>query len=75
MALSAGDSVALSGELSVKVFTPQNGEPRPSLDLLAHGVLTEYHVARKRKAAAQEARSNRSAVPFDDDLQGMPRER
>ena len=50
LALSAGDAVALSGELTPKVYTPPGGEPRPSLDLLAHAVLTPYHVARKRKA-------------------------
>lgn len=55
LVLSDGDSVALAGELTPKVYTPQNGEPRPSLDLLAHAVLTEYHVARKRKAM-QDAR-------------------
>ena len=50
LALSEGDAVAITGELTPKVYTPQNGEPRPSLDLLAHAVLTEYHVARRRKA-------------------------
>lgn len=64
LALSDGDSVALAGELTPKVYTPQNGEPRASLDLLAHAVLTEYHVARKRKAV-QAAGADR---PFDDDL-------
>ncbi|MGH8290610.1 MAG: single-stranded DNA-binding protein [Steroidobacteraceae bacterium] len=50
LALEAGDAVTLAGELTPKVYTPASGEPRPSLDLLAHAVLTEYHVARKRKA-------------------------
>jgi hypothetical protein len=66
-ALSAGDSVAISGEASIKVFTPANGEPRPSVDLLAHSVLTEYHVARKRKAV-QEARAGDGRLPLDDDV-------
>lgn len=56
LSLAEGDSVALAGELTPKVWTPKaGGEPRPSLDLLVHQVLTEYHVARKRKAM-QEAR-------------------
>jgi single-stranded DNA-binding protein len=55
LALSEGDSVALSGELTPKVYTPANGEPRPSLDLLAHSVLTGYHVNRKRQAMSPEA--------------------
>ena len=66
LALQDGDSVALAGELTPKVYSPQNGEPRPSLDLLAHAVLTEYAVARKRKAV-QGARSGHD-LPFNDDL-------
>jgi hypothetical protein len=50
LALSDGDSLALAGELTPKVYVPASGAPRPSLDLLAHAVLTEYHVARKRQA-------------------------
>jgi len=51
LALAEGDSVALAGELTPKVWQPKDGgEPRPSLDLCVHAVLTEYHVARKRKA-------------------------
>jgi single-stranded DNA-binding protein len=55
LALGEGDSVALSGELTPRVYTPQNGEPRPSLDLLAHAVPSEYHVMRKRQAVREEA--------------------
>ena len=54
LALEDGDAVALAGELTPKIYTPRDGgEPRPSIDLLAHRVLTEYHVARKRKAVAE----------------------
>lgn len=77
LALEDGDSVALAGELTPKVYTPRDGgEPRPSLDLVAHRVLTEYHVTRKRKAMA-EAKSSERAQPatqgpippeFDDAL-------
>jgi single-stranded DNA-binding protein len=66
LALSDGDSVALAGELTPKVYTPQGGEPRPSLDLLAHAVISPYNVARKRKAG----RGEDTALPFDDDLPG-----
>lgn len=52
MALGDGDSVSLSGALSPKVWTDRNGEARPSLDLVAHAVLTTYHVTRKRKAVS-----------------------
>jgi single-stranded DNA-binding protein len=55
LALTEGDSVALSGELTPKVWTDKNGEARPSLDLVAHAVLTAYHVTRKRLAVRAEA--------------------
>jgi hypothetical protein len=45
MALDAGDSVSLSG-----VLTPKVWQGKPALDLVAHGVMTAYHVTRKRKA-------------------------
>lgn len=54
LALSDGDSVALAGELTPKVYTPANGDPRASLDLLTHAVLTEYHVIRRRQAMNRE---------------------
>ena len=50
LALEPGDSVALVGELTPKVWTDRHGEPRMQVDLVAHSVLTAYHVARKRKA-------------------------
>jgi single-stranded DNA-binding protein len=52
LALQEGDSAALAGELKVSVYSDKNGEARPSLDLTAHAVLTEYHVQRKRKVVA-----------------------
>lgn len=50
LALLAGDAVALAGELTPKVWTPADGEPRASADMKAHGLLTPYHVTRRRKA-------------------------
>jgi single-stranded DNA-binding protein len=40
LALSDGNSVALAGELTPKVYTDKEGNARPSVDLLAHRVLT-----------------------------------
>ncbi|NIF78890.1 single-stranded DNA-binding protein [Paraburkholderia sp. Cy-641] len=54
MALDDGDSVALSGVLTPKVWTDKNGEARPALDMVAHGVLTAYHVQRRRRAMQSE---------------------
>jgi single-stranded DNA-binding protein len=50
LALSDHDSVAIAGELTPKVWTDKEGTARPSLDLVAHQVTTEYHVSRKRQA-------------------------
>lgn len=50
LALADGDSVALSGSLSLKTWTDNDGGARPGLDLVAHQVLTPYHVTRKRRA-------------------------
>lgn len=52
LALDDGDSVALTGTLTPKVWVDREGVAKPSLDLVAHGVLTAYHVTRKRKAVA-----------------------
>lgn len=52
LALDDGDSVSLSGTLTPKVWIPPQGEPRASLDMVAHAVMTAYHVQRKRKAVA-----------------------
>lgn len=68
LALADGDSAAISGELTPKVYTDKEGNARPSLDLLAHAVLTEYHVARKRKAMLPEPSQDR---PFSDELPDM----
>ena len=52
LALGDGDAVAIAGELKLGAYTDKEGTPRPSADLTAHQVLTEYHVARKRKAVS-----------------------
>lgn len=53
LALQDGDAVALSGSLTPKVWEAKDGA-RPVLDMVAHGVLTAYHVSRKRKAIQGE---------------------
>ena len=77
LALSDGDSVALSGSLTPKVWTDREGNTRPALDLVAHQVLTAYHVTRKRAAVrpptAPEKPSHdawRAAAPHDRSNQG-----
>jgi single-stranded DNA-binding protein len=69
LALDDGDSVALSGALTPKVWTDKRGNAHPALDLVAHGVLTAYHVSRKRRAAQGEAKSDQHGcgATFADD--------
>lgn len=55
LALGDGDSVALTGSLTPKTWTDKEGNTRPALDLVAHQVLTTYHVTRKRTAMHQSA--------------------
>lgn len=50
LALGDGESVAVSGELTPKVWANREGQTKPALDLVAHAVITPYHVTRKRKA-------------------------
>jgi single-stranded DNA-binding protein len=50
LALDDGEPVALSGSLTPKVWTDKEGQPRAALDMVAHQVLTTYHVTRKRAA-------------------------
>ncbi len=49
LALEDGDSVAMSGSLTPKVYQDKAGDVRPTLDLVCHAVLTSYHVQRKRQ--------------------------
>ncbi|MFC0128667.1 single-stranded DNA-binding protein [Ralstonia solanacearum] len=55
LALGDGDSVSLSGTLTPKVWTDKNGDAHPALDMVAHAILTAYHVKRKRHAAQHQA--------------------
>jgi single-stranded DNA-binding protein len=67
LALGDGDSVALAGSLTPKVWTDKDGNSRPAVDLVAHKLLTAYHVTRKRNAV-QKPLGQRQAPDFDDDL-------
>lgn len=55
LALDEGDTLAVSGALTPKVWTDKQGNTRPALDLVASQVLTVYHVDRKRAAIAGAA--------------------
>ena len=77
MALNQGDSVALSGTIKPGVWTDNQGNTKPTLDMTAALVLTPYHVSRKRRAVAkddsQDSKAPKTAAmpvqpDFDDDL-------
>lgn len=53
LALGDGDSVALSGAMTVGSYEARDGTTRISIKLVASAVLTPYHVKRKREAVAQ----------------------
>jgi single-stranded DNA-binding protein len=47
LSLDEGDSVALAGSLTPRVWTDKQGAARPSLDMVAHQVLSAYDMGRK----------------------------
>jgi len=55
LALDEGDTLAVSGALSPKVWTDKQGNTRPALDMVASQVQTVYQVGRKRAATADPA--------------------
>ena len=50
LVLGDGDAVALSGSLTPRVWTDKQGKHRPALDMVAHQVLTAYHLGQRRAA-------------------------
>ena len=62
LALGAGEPVHLAGQLTPKVWTPTNGEPRPVLDLVATACLTAYAVQKRREASKPAKAPNRAAT-------------
>jgi single-stranded DNA-binding protein len=67
LALGDGDSVAMAGTLTPKVWTDKQGNTRPTLDIVAAQVLTSYHVTRKRKAITNEGHQGDDDFPHSDD--------
>lgn len=54
LALDEGDTLAVAGALTPKVWTDKQGNTRPALDMVASQVLTVYQVDRKRAAQDDE---------------------
>ena len=67
LALADGDSVALAGSITPRVWTDKQGNSRPSLDMVAAQVLTTYHVNKKRRATRPQGDSQHEQhSPMDD---------
>lgn len=69
-ALDDGDSVSMAGTLTPRAWNNRSGEARPALDMVLHGLLTAYHVTRKRQAVRPDSQRNEPAEDFPPD--GMP---
>lgn len=69
LALDDGDSIALSGALTPKVWTDRQGNTRPAVDLIAHAMLTAYDVTRKRKGTPARSVSHVQEEDFGDERQ------
>lgn len=67
LALDDGDSVSISGALTPKAWTDRSGEVKPSLDIVAHAVLTTYHVTRKRQVVNGKQTSTQAKDTAGDD--------
>ena len=74
LALGDGDSVAMSGSLTPKVWTDKEGNTRPALDLVAHQVLTTYHVTRKRTAMQRDCNVSGNAPATAATAHGRPKD-
>ncbi len=66
LALVAGDSLAVAGSITPKVWTDRDGHHRPALDMVVSRVLTAYHVTHKRRAMQQGGGPQTRQQPMDD---------
>lgn len=73
LALDDGDSVALSGSLTPKVWSPSNGgSPRAGLDLVAGAIITSYHVKRKRETVQGKVADSDRGQSYRDAYLPLP---
>lgn len=68
LSLGKGDALVVAGELSIGIWAPEGKEPRPSLRVLVHRVLTPYAVQRRREASG--ARRDRDLAGRNQDAKG-----
>ena len=60
--LDDGDSVAVTGEAGIRTWDGSDGSIRYGLELTVHGVMTAYHMGRKRKAAGGGAEQTEGSL-------------
>ncbi len=66
LALDEGDSVALTGSLTPKVWMDREGASRVALDMVAHAVLSAYDGLRKRQALADSRSASAVSEKTED---------
>jgi single-stranded DNA-binding protein len=67
MRLADGDGVSVQGSFKAEMYTPEGGEPRVSLSIIADRVLALRQPPRERKAPKErEAPYRGGAAAFDD---------
>ena len=67
MTLTAGEAVALAGELRVSTWTDKSGTAHPSLDLVASRSLTQYHLTKRRRTMQGEQDGGQQRQPYRRD--------
>ena len=68
LSLTDGDSAALTGSITPRVWTDKEGNHRPSLDMVATQLLTAYHVKQKRAAAEMDRAAPHPEHPDSGDI-------
>lgn len=67
-----GDAVAMAGELVLTTYTDKAGQVRPGVDLTAHTLTTEYHIARRKKAARPPSEGTEYVPPASESRPTQP---
>lgn len=62
LALGEGDAVSVAGSLKVGVWTDNNGNTRPNVDVVADRVLSVYAIRKQRAAAGGGAQHHGAAA-------------
>lgn len=63
LALDAGDSISVAGSATPKAWIDDKGNARPSMDMVAHAVISAYSVQRKRQAAQDKPEPSPRQAP------------